>query len=247
MFTNTIKTFKGIIDDISRLLLVITVGSQLCAVGYFTYASIVGNGYLTVNIILIAVSLVYLVVYLLARLKKKDKRLKKAQKITRKVTTAVKLTLKAVTLSVTVYGIYLSNDADGISIILATLSIILWIIQTLFEVIRYYGELKYEELKVSIAKDVEFIRKPAEAVKDAVHNFKESVPEALRRAENIVDAVKSGARGFGKIKSFFRKRRALKNGAIYLEAEDEMREGTVASEVAEEDRFAASSASHKKQ
>ncbi len=218
MFSNTLKTLRSILNDISRLLLVITVASQLVTIGYFSYSIAVGNGYTSVNITLVAVSAAYLILYLLSKYGKENKKLFAARKRARRITKAVKLTLKAFTLSVTLYGIYLAEDADGISIILATLSIIFWIIQTLTEVIRYYGEIKFEELRASLSADVAAIKKPAESVFTAVHNIREAVNDPIGHAGEIVNAVKVGAKGVRKLVSMFKKQKSIKRGAIIIEA-----------------------------
>ena len=234
MFNNTLKTLRGVLNDITRLLTVITVASQLITIGYFSYSSAVGNGYLPVNITLIAVSAVYLVLYLASKIRKENTRLKKVRKRARRITKAVKLTLKALTLSVTVYGIYLAGDADGISIILATLSIIFWIIQTLFEIIRYYGEIKFEELRESLRRDFEEIKAPAENVINAARNIKEVINDPIHHAGEIVNAVKLGAKGISKIKMLFKKQKAINNGVIYVDPEPECVTDNVGLEDAED-------------
>ena len=220
MFTNTIKTLRSILNDISKLLAFITVVSQLVTIGYFSYQIAIDNGYFPVNVTLVLVSAVYLALYLFSRARKNNKRLGNARRKARRITKAIKLTLKAFTLSVTLYGIYLAEDADGISIILATLSIIFWIIQTLTEVIRYYGEIKLEELKESLAADVAAVRGPAETVINAVHNIREAVKDPIGHAGEIVNAVKLGAKGIGKLTSLFRKKKAISRGAIIVDADE---------------------------
>lgn len=203
MFKNTIATFDGIITDVRRFLCFITVASQLITIGFFTYSSIMDNGFLPVNIAAIAVAATYLVIYAVAYGKKGTA--KAVRVIANKFTRVSKLAIKTITLAMTVYGIIIAADTDGITIILATLSIIAWIIQAIFEAVRFYIERKVKEFKASIAKDTAFISAPIKAVgglvADVVGTVKEGVGEILQEGSQVLEhgaqAIELGAQAIG--------------------------------------------------
>ena len=202
MFNNTIATIKNTVRDIKRFACAVTVVTQLVTVGYFTYLCFTGAGTLPINITLAAVSLGYLAVYL-ATYGKKDKAVKEVRSKALKVGRILKLLGKTVTLGITVYGIYISSTTtDSITVILATLSIISWIIQVIFEIVRAYVEAKAEELVESFKKDVNVFRVPKEEVARTVRDI---APEVAELAREGIEAVKHGVKAFNKGKSIVSK------------------------------------------
>ena len=194
MLNNTRKTFDIIIRDVRNLSVVLAIIAQIVSMGYFIYCCAFGVGLVPVNILAIISTAVYLGVYIIHIRDRKDKKVNRVRKIIRRINVYFKLVLKLLTLSFTVYGIYLSTELDGIAIILATLSIIMWVLQTLFEVIRLYVEIRFDQIMESIREDLEFITRPVNAVKNAVHDVKEAVPNIFRRTKDIVSGAKH--RGF---------------------------------------------------
>lgn len=94
-------------------------------------------------------------VFQLVTLKRNNKKLKKRVARTYKW---ARLLLKALTLASTLYGIYIASTAvDGISLILATLTIIIWVIQVLLEVLTIVIEPKIRLLTAGLVEDTKTI------------------------------------------------------------------------------------------
>lgn len=206
MFNHTRATITATVRDIRRFVCIITVLSQLITAGYFTYLSCTGTGTLPVNIILASVSLAYLVIYL-ATYGAKEKRIKQVKGIALRTARAIKLLGKTLMLAITVYGIYVSSaTTDAITIILATLSIISWIIQTLFEIVRSYVEIKANEFMESLRQDTEFIRHPIQTAAEKARQF---APELAELASEGAEVVKHGVRALGAGKGIVSRLRGL--------------------------------------
>ena len=85
----------------------------------------------------------------------------------------LKLVIKAFTLSSMLYGIYVaSNKIDGITIILATLMIITWVLQLLFEIVIQIFEDKKDLLVAGWNKDIDNLKKPVTAVNNFIKRVK---------------------------------------------------------------------------
>lgn len=219
MFNNTVTTVKNTVRDIKRFTLWVTVFTQLVTVGYFTYLCFTGAGSLPVNITLAAISLGYLIVYT-ATYGKKTKVVKEARKKALKVGRILKLLGKTVTLGITVYGIYISSTtADSITVILATLSIISWIIQVIFEVVRAYVEAKADELVDSFMKDISIFSVSTGEGERAAQGI---VPEVAELAKEGYEIVKHGVIAYKRGKSIVSKLGGALGLGKRVKAQDEL-------------------------
>ncbi len=194
MFKNTRESIDAIIHDFRLLSFLVTVISNLVCIGYFTYASVVGTGILPINIATVAISLIYIIIYGVTYGKKGTE--KRVKSIATKINSGVKLIFRTVTLAATVYGIFIAESTNGITIILATLSILMWIISFVIEVAKYYVEIRFNRLKESLLADIAPVVAVAETVSNVYQNVKEEVDEIISEGKETVmhgyETVKSG-------------------------------------------------------
>ena len=117
---------------------------------YLSYCLIMDVGIFYVNATLLVLYVIYTVCEFIA-FKKQNKKLKRV--VSRGYKYA-RLALKTLTLGSTLYGIYIASTAvDGISLILATLTIILWVLQVLLEVVTVIVEPRVKLFVAGVMKD----------------------------------------------------------------------------------------------
>ena len=168
MLDYTKVAFAKVVEDFRTLRFVGTLLSQFLYIGYLVYAIIVGAGFLSVNIVLLSVSIAYVVFYVFV-VGRKGYGLKSKKKIIRRIFVWLKLLFKAFTLGVTVYGIYaMTTHVTPISIILATLSIIFWVLQVIIEILSVLVESRASLMFEAIKADYEHIKKPFSTVGNIV-------------------------------------------------------------------------------
>ena len=121
---------------------------------YLAYCITMRVGVFYINISLLVLYLIY-TLYEIVTYKRNNKKAKKA--VTQTYKRAV-LLLKTFTLASTLYGIYIaSTTVDGISLIFATLTIIVWIMQLLLELLIIVAEPKVKLLTAGFMEDLKFI------------------------------------------------------------------------------------------
>lgn len=158
MFKYTKAGLNIIIDDIKKLAKIFKYGSLIFSIIYYIVAICLKIGILVVNIIFLLLLISYTIFDLIIDKKKKENKLI-IRKISRSYTT-IKIILRGFTLLVTLYGMYLgTSNTSPISIILATLMIILWILEVLFEVIARYVTNKKDLIVTAFKKDIDPILK----------------------------------------------------------------------------------------
>ncbi len=161
MFDYTKVAIGKTINDFKKTSYVVTLIMQVFYIAYLIYASFAGVGFLAINISLAVVSLAYLIFYLTTY----DKKQKKLKFFTARAYKWFKLTINAFTLAVSLYGIYTAaKNVNPISIILATLMIITWILQLVMEIIVIIFENKKQFILEAFEADVEKYMKPVHAV-----------------------------------------------------------------------------------
>lgn len=200
MLDSTKNVFLKTVREIKLFTCVVTVLSQLITIGYMIYACVVGTGLLPVNIILAVVSLGYLVIYV-ATYGTKNRAHKKLRSAAATANRRMKLVGKTVTLGITIYGIYLSTEeTTAISIILATLSIIFWILQVIFEILYSYVKRKAEEFVDALKNDVATAIEPVKKVGEFVKGVADT--EVVGKVKELAGAAGEKIKD---VKSFFKR------------------------------------------
>ncbi len=172
MFKYTRASFAKIEEDLKRFCFIFTVLFCTLYIGYVIYAVAVNAGFLWANITLGAVTVCYLA-FVIVTYGNKDREVKALKKEIRHIKTGAVLLIKAVTIVLTVYGIYIAADsADVISFVFAVFSVVLWAAQLVLEIATYIVEDRMELVITGFAKDFEFVIKSVNAVNGVLSKFK---------------------------------------------------------------------------
>lgn len=141
---------KIILEDFKKWSKVFKIGFSIFTLVYLIYSLVMEKGSLYVNIILISLYVLYTLFELITY----KKTIKKTKKIIAKSYKWANLLIKAFTLGTTLYGIYVAaSNVDGISIILAILTIIIWVLQVLLELIILVIEPKLKLVVAGVLTD----------------------------------------------------------------------------------------------
>ena len=143
--------FAMVFEDLKKWSKGFKIGFNIFTILYFAYVFLLEKGNFYVNIVLVSLYVIY-TIFELATL---NKEMKKTKVIVARSYKWSKLLIKAFTLGSSLYGIYLaSTEADGLSIIISTLMIILWIIQVLLEIVIVVMEPKVRLLIAGVLGDL---------------------------------------------------------------------------------------------
>lgn len=173
MFKYTLIAKDIIIRDIKKYVALFKYAFLAINVGYYVFAIVTGLGYLWANIALLAVILLYFIFTVITQ----NIKMKTAKKRVKRTYKWIKIGIKAITLGATLYGIYIAaNAVNPISIIITTLMIILWVLETLLEIISEVVASKIDLLIAGWKKDIEDIKKPVSKVGNFFRKLKGEEP-----------------------------------------------------------------------
>lgn len=161
MFKYTREAVDKIIDDFRKLSRFFKYSSQIFTVTYLVYAIIANVGNLYANIILLSLFIAYTIFDLV--IDEKENRL--VEKVVRRTYKWLRISIKAFTLGILIYGIYTATTSTSpISIILATLMIIVWVLQVLLELVIMIVEDEKDLVVAGLKKDMDDIKRPVTEV-----------------------------------------------------------------------------------
>ena len=147
---NPIKFIKNIPHYIGII-------SYLLYIGYLGLNIIKGKGVYMLNLVLLAVSAVFLVIYgimfLAGQSKKKIKSAKRYFKW-------FKLGMRGLSLFIIVYGFVTAASSDSSSMLMPSILISLWLVQISAEISKYRARKRREKIKEKISGFKEKFRKP---------------------------------------------------------------------------------------
>ena len=153
LFGHTINALNKTIDDFKKASLAFRIATLLISAGYFIYAIVTETGILWANSLSLAILVAYNVFELVAD---KLEIAKTAKKTVKHAYKWLKIVIKSFTLVVMLYGIYVAADSvNGIRIILATLMIIMWVLQVLLEIVSIVAEHRIKYIIQEFQKDYE--------------------------------------------------------------------------------------------
>ena len=159
MFIYTRAATLKIYDDLKKFLFIFSASMQALYIGYLIYALAVGAGILFVNIALMALSASYLTFIIVQQVKQK-KLPKDTVGMVGKAYRWSRICIKAFTLGATLYGIHIAaSKVNTVTVILAALTTIAWMMSVLFELIKIIFERYYELIESAFAKDMYPIKK----------------------------------------------------------------------------------------
>lgn len=169
MFKYTRTAIDIIISDIKKFSTIFNYGSLIFTSAYFIYALVTKTGNFIANIILASLFVGYTIFYFITR----SMEMKTAKKVVKRSYKWIKIVIKTFTLGAMIYGIYTATtNVTPISIILATLMIILYVLQILLELACEIVEDKKDLLVEAVAKDMEIVTRPVSAVGNFVKRIK---------------------------------------------------------------------------
>ena len=169
MFKYTKAAIDIVIGDIKRYCNIFKYGSMIFTFLYFGYAIYSRSGNVIINVIL----LILFVVYMLLDFLTNNKDLKVIKKFVRRSYKFLKFITKTFSLGVMVYSIYnATTNVSPISIILATLMIVMWVLQLLFEIIIEIFNDKKDLIVVGWNQDIENLKRPVTNVSNFIKKVK---------------------------------------------------------------------------
>lgn len=175
MFKYTKAAIDIVIEDIKRYCNIFKYSSFIFTFVYLGYSIYSKSGVLAINIIMLLALLFYVVFDFITH----NKDLRQLKKVVRRGYKVLKYSMKTFTLGVMIYGIYTaSTNVSAISIILATLMIIMWVLQLFLEFIVEIFDDKKDLIIAGWSKDIDNLKKPV----TTVNNFIKKV-----KGEDIID------------------------------------------------------------
>lgn len=180
IFSSTRATLSGIAATAKTASLLFTLLTQTVYIGYLIYAICTGRGSLTVNAVLLSVSVAYLIFFSvmevrLGSMSRRERRLERRRvKGVKRAYKWIKLTAKTFNLAVLLYGIYVgSESATPISTIITTLMIIVWVLEVFFASASLLVEHLVRVLAEAIEEDTRVIKESVTApVRGVIGGFK---------------------------------------------------------------------------
>lgn len=185
MFEYTRTSIKVTLEALDRYAKIFKYSSLVFTSAYFAYALYSKTGIFEINAALASLFLVYTLFDLFTL---KARNIRVAKKIVKRSYGWVSLALKLVSLGAMIYGIYsAAKDVSAISTILATLMIIMWVLQAFLELVIAIIEDKYDLILAAWKQDVENIMKPKTKIDNFFKRMKgEQIPPPPEKSREIL-------------------------------------------------------------
>jgi hypothetical protein len=165
MLDYTKMVIKQTVTDLKRTDYIRNVITQIIYITYLIYTLIVGTGILAVNIILLALSVAYFIFFLSMTSLGKTPEGKTVKKVGRNIYVWCKRLIKLFTLGLTVYGICTAVEhVSPLSVILAALMIVGWLLQIVFEVLIKILTNRVNFILEGLEADLDNMLKPVRSV-----------------------------------------------------------------------------------
>ena len=185
---NTKTALQLIVEDFKRYILILKWIFLGFSVSTIIYSLVVGIGNMIINFILLGVLAVYALLDTIFRLKRKPNPTRKL----RVIYAWTRIALNAAALVSSLYAIYsaTSNEIKPISIVLATLSLIMFILKVLTEICLEIFQSKWTLLKNAMIMDAkEHPNTSGKLFSPIIGDIeeieiKESVAERIRKRQN---------------------------------------------------------------
>lgn len=157
MFDYSKAALGLIVDDLKRLLRVVSFVLSLGIYAYLITAIILGIGFFIANVVLLAIKVMYdIISAFIFKDKKKDK---KKRKFAKRSYTWTKLGINFITIGLSMVNMALySSEVSAVAIVCTTLLIIVWVLQVLFEIVTFIFEQKSRLLIAGIQRDIRPIK-----------------------------------------------------------------------------------------
>ena len=168
MFNNTRTALTQVARDLKFAYRSCTLGVQIFYIAYLIYAILNSIGYLWANITLLAVCTVYLL-FTIITLEMKGRDFKLLKKNAGHTFRWVKISVKAVVIVSMGYSIYISaTEPSPLTIILTVIAVIGWLLSLSLELLSMYVDNRVQLIINGLKEDWQEIKRPVEAVGNAV-------------------------------------------------------------------------------
>ncbi len=162
MFDYTKAAFKKTVNDFKKIDLIRNVATQLIYIAYLVYAICIQSGVLVANIILLTLACAYFIFFLYMKTRDVKRTVKRTVKNVYKWS---KQLVKLFNLGVMIYGLSITaNHFTALSLILAALMIVGWVLQILFEVVFHFFLKKAKFIMEGMEADYQKMTKPVKTV-----------------------------------------------------------------------------------
>ena len=183
MFKYTKEAINLIIEDFKKYMNIFKYGSLIFTVAYFIYAISMRTGNLIANIVLASLFVAYTIFDFVTS----KKEIKEAKRIVKRGYKWSKLLIKTFTLGAMLYGIYTATtNVSAISTKLATLMIILWVLQVLLEIVVEVIEDKVNLVIEAFKEDIDIKGN----IQDAIQKIKGNEIEESRNIKMLTKRIK---------------------------------------------------------
>ena len=183
MFKYTKEAINLIVEDFKKYMNIFKYGSLIFTVAYFIYAISMRTGNLIANIVLASLFVAYTIFDFVTS----KKEIKEAKRIVKRGYKWSKLLIKTFTLGAMLYGIYTATtNVSAISTILATLMIILWVLQVLLEIVVEVIEDKVNIVIEAFKEDIDIKGN----IQDAIQKIKGNEIEESRNIRMLAKRIK---------------------------------------------------------
>lgn len=191
--TTTINDFKSIYKSIKYISLFFTFA-------YLVYVFVAKVGNFWVNVTLAGITFAYYVFFVFS-VKLQSRAMQSTKKVVRRIYHWLRIIVRAASLGFLLYG--MASDPKSvtpISIILATITVIIWVLQVIFELVCNLLEVHKDLIVESVVTDWQ---------SEDVQKLKDKVIKAKDTAVSIVNGVTKTANVLDKIFHPFRSRKKL--------------------------------------
>ena len=162
MFDYTKAAFNKIVNDFKKIDFIRNVLTQGVYISYLIYAVCIQSGVLAVNIALLTLAVGYFIFFLYMKTRGVTKQIKITVK---KIYKWCKRLIKLFNLGVLIYGLSITaSHFTALSLILAALMIVGWVLEILFEVVFRFFVNKAKFIIEGMEADYKNITKPVKSV-----------------------------------------------------------------------------------
>ena len=197
MFDYTRSILDKIVNDIKKTARAFMIFTQAATIAYLIYSLVAPVGKLWVNILLLALSVVYFVIYIVLTTEKwtdkksETSRKRRALAKARNIFARSRLIVNFFPMVGVVYGLAsASTNATPVSTILSLLPVLGWVLQLIFEILRMLIDKYKSLLGYAFNKDTEGIVKAYNAVSKFMGKPPMETAEIPEKAQEILDTEK---------------------------------------------------------
>lgn len=150
MFKYTKAAINLMINDFKKIANFFKVTFILFSLTYYIFSIITNKGNLVINIVLLSIMILYSI-FEITTINIDNEKLKY---IAKRIFSISKIIVKSISLGVVIYSLYLISEVySPVSIVILTLTIILWVLQVLLELCIIIFNKYKEYILVAVEKD----------------------------------------------------------------------------------------------